>query len=218
MKIENEHLYYDDGKRVTFIPSPHMKGKNDIRYIIIHYTNGPTKIGAIETLTNKKSLNKASAHFVVDRDKDITQLVPMGRIANHSGKSRIGRITFVDKYAIGIEIVNEGLLKRLDIPREDNIWIAPLSRRVYSDDEVLVGKHKFGTIEYGWQLFTEIQLDTVFQLVATLSGTYDIRDIVGHDEIAPKRKWDPGPAFPIEELRKQILGREEPSFQIVIPE
>jgi N-acetylmuramoyl-L-alanine amidase len=36
---------------------------------------------------------------------------------------------------------------------------------------------------------------------------YRLRDMLGHEDIAPGRKSDPGPAFPLENLRAKLLGR-----------
>ncbi|MDH5643197.1 MAG: SH3 domain-containing protein [Gemmatimonadota bacterium] len=33
--------------------------------------------------------------------------------------------------------------------------------------------------------------------------------MVGHEDIAPDRKRDPGPAFPLEHVRGMVLGRAE---------
>ena len=43
-----------------------------------------------------------------------------------------------------------------------------------------------------------------------MCATYGIREILGHEEIAPGRKDDPGPAFPLDRLRQKLLfkGRD----------
>ena len=43
--------------------------------------------------------------------------------------------------------------------------------------------------------FNEAQYATLGPLLATLKHTYPIEDIVGHSDIAPGRKTDPGPHF-----------------------
>ena len=43
--------------------------------------------------------------------------------------------------------------------------------------------------------FSESQYKTLRPLLATLKHTYPIQDIVGHSDIAPGRKTDPGPHF-----------------------
>lgn len=43
--------------------------------------------------------------------------------------------------------------------------------------------------------FTEAQYATLAPLVAVLKQTYPIRAVVGHSDIAPGRKTDPGPHF-----------------------
>ena len=38
---------------------------------------------------------------------------------------------------------------------------------------------------------------------------YGLRDVLGHDDVSPGRKSDPGPAFPMESFRARVLGRHE---------
>lgn len=45
-----------------------------------------------------------------------------------------------------------------------------------------------------------------------LKENYCITEIVGHDDISPDRKRDPGPAFPLDKLKDKILyGRNDES-------
>jgi N-acetylmuramoyl-L-alanine amidase len=50
-----------------------------------------------------------------------------------------------------------------------------------------------------------------------LVKTYGLRDIVGHDDIAPGRKNDPGPAFPLANIRARVFGRsgeEDKTYEV----
>jgi N-acetylmuramoyl-L-alanine amidase len=40
-----------------------------------------------------------------------------------------------------------------------------------------------------------------------LHDRYGFIDILGHDDIAPGRKVDPGPAFPMASFATQVMGR-----------
>ena len=42
------------------------------------------------------------------------------------------------------------------------------------------------------------------EVAALLVREYGIKEILGHDDIAPKRKWDPGPAFPMDQFRATV--------------
>lgn len=57
--------------------------------------------------------------------------------------------------------------------------------------------------------YAPAQIELVKQLVAEIAARHDIKphNIVGHSDIAPQRKLDPGPMFPWEALAQAGLGR-----------
>lgn len=70
-----------------------------ITTIVIHVTDGGSLPGNVSWLIDDKS--EASAHYVVSRDGEIVQLVPLHDIAWHSGNAK------VNAHSIGIEHVGE---------------------------------------------------------------------------------------------------------------
>src|SRR5687768_6790915 len=56
--------------------------------------------------------------------------------------------------------------------------------------------------------FTDIQYMALAALSRTLQNTYPITDIVGHSDIAPGRKTDPGPCFDWKRYRAALLVRD----------
>ena len=69
----------------------------------------------------------------------------------------------------------------------------------------------------GWHEYTPKQIEAALELSSLLVRTYGIRDVVGHDDIAPHRKQDPGPLFPMGSFRSRVLGRrdDQPDLFIV---
>lgn len=50
---------------------------------------------------------------------------------------------------------------------------------------------------------------TVEKICSLLKQVYHITEILGHDDIAPARKKDPGPAYPLASLQNRIIiGRK----------
>ena len=175
---------------------PFAAGRPDT--LVIHYTAGSTARSAIDTLCDRS--RRVSAHLVVGRDGSVTQLVPFDTVAWHAGQSEWKGRTGLNHYSIGIEIDNAG---QLEVRNGQCVsWFG----QVYPPEEVVWGVHGNQQESTPWHRFPYEQVRVVEELCLLLIGEYGIGEIVGHDEIAPQRKIDPGPAFPLDELRQRLLA------------
>lgn len=194
MEVDN-HLLKD--KDISFQESPNHGGKLDPDTIIIHYTAGGSADSAIRVFADPSK--KVSAHLVVGLNGSVTQMVPFNVVAWHAGKSQHLDRVGLNKYSIGIEIVNAGRLEKSG--KSYLAWFG----KSYPEDEVYYGVHRNETAATYWKRYTEDQISRVEQICDTLHQTYNIRYILGHEEIAPTRKIDPGPAFPLDKMRARVL-------------
>lgn len=197
MEIRN-HLLKGEG--INFVKSPTVGSEfkaGNLDTIVMHYTAGPTAESAVRTLTSPKI--KASAHLVIGRDGAITQLVPFNIVAWHAGSSSYnGRVGY-NQYSIGIEIVNVGYLSKSgDVYRS-------VYGNIIDTKEVLYATHRNQSVAKYWQTYTQEQIEAIEDVSKLLIDTYGIKYILGHEEIAPLRKTDPGPAFPLDKLRDRLL-------------
>jgi N-acetylmuramoyl-L-alanine amidase len=118
-----------------------------------------------------------SAHYLVrDEPVEVYQLVDEGRRAYQAGASSWKGQTQLNAASIGIEIVNAGDQK------------GPDGKVVYHD-------------------YPKAQMDVVIRLVKDIVARHQIRPdrILGHSDIAPQRKVDPGPTFPWKRLADEGL-------------
>lgn len=77
-----------------------------VSMIVLHYTGMPTATEALARLCDPEA--KVSAHYFVDEDGSVRQLVPEDKRAWHAGRSHWRGITDVNSASIGIEVVNPG--------------------------------------------------------------------------------------------------------------
>ena len=197
MKIRNHLL---EGEGVDFRGSPNQGGEyaeGALDTIIIHYTAGANAESAIETLSDTE--RRVSAHLVVGRDGAVTQLLLFNAIGWHAGVSQWGQREGFNQYSIGIEIDNAGQLEQKD--GEYVSWFG----QDYPEEEVFWGVHRNQIEATPWHRFTKVQVEAVEELCRLLIAEYGLRHILGHEEIAPQRKIDPGPAFPLDGLRARLL-------------
>lgn len=163
------------------------------RQVVIHYTAGRNAGSAANWLCSKAS--KASAHLVIGRAGEVYQLVGFDTVAWHA--------THANKYSIGIELDNPGPLVRVN-----GRWKSLVLGTEYEAADVLEAHHKNGGPLRGWLLYTQAQIKLTQQICRLLVETYPtIKDCVGHEDVDPTRKTDPGPAWDMDALRTSVFGR-----------
>ncbi|MBX9882104.1 MAG: N-acetylmuramoyl-L-alanine amidase [Sphingomonas sp.] len=73
--------------------------------------------------------------------------------------------------------------------------------------------------EFGYRPFPDAQIDAVIRLVASIKERYAITrgNIVGHSDVAPARKRDPGELFPWGMLARLRLALPRPTKNLMDP-
>ncbi len=151
-------------------PSPNFNDrKRPLSALVLHYTGMETGAAAIERLCASDA--GVSAHYVVEEDGSILQLVAEKDRAWHAGVGAWQGETDMNSASIGIEIVNGG--------------------------------HDFGLPAY-----PEVQIAAVIALCKDILSRHPIAPtgILGHSDMAPDRKEDPGEHFPWDRLAAEGVG------------
>lgn len=197
-------------RRVDFVKSIFTSGAfaSSPKIAVIHYTAGASARSSADWFRNRDNKG-SSAHVVVDRDGSVIQCVAFDTIAWHAGKSRWRNVAGTDlvglnQTSFGIELANWG-----DLRPTGNGWASHTG--VPIADPVLA-VHRNGNppngsrTPIGWEPFPRAQIETAAGIVRALIASYGVNEIVGHDDIAPVRKSDPGPAFDMTRFRTWVFG------------
>jgi len=211
-RIKNHKLCIA-ASNVGFISSQNIGGVLSPKFLIIHYTaSGPN--ADIARYFSQKAAN-VSAHLVVRRDGSIVQCVPFNVVAWHAGKSQWtgkngAKYSGLNNSAIGIEIENWGPLNK-----SAGGWVSWTGAPV-DGSKVIEARHKFGVPNCGWEVFTTAQIETVIAAAQAICREYAIEDVMGHDDIAPGRKSDPGPAWDMEAFKAKVKGEAESGDAVMV--
>jgi N-acetylmuramoyl-L-alanine amidase len=119
---------------------------------------------------------KVSAHYLVEEDGEIYKLVDEDKRAWHAGVSKWEEDDTINDLSIGIEIVNSG--------------------------------HAYPGYESIYRDFPEAQMAAVISLAQKIIDRHDIKPcyVLGHSDVAWRRKIDPGELFDWEKLSKNGVG------------
>ncbi len=137
--------------------------------LVFHYTGMESAKAAIDNLCSAQA--KVSAHYLIDEDGAVQQLVDEEKRAWHAGEAWWGGEADINARSIGIELVNPG--------------------------------H-----EFGYRAFPEAQMAALEKLALDIMGRRDIpaQNVVGHADVAPRRKQDPGELFDWSRLAAVGIG------------
>jgi len=170
------------------------------KYVVMHYTVGVGD-GLIKLYADPK-LN-ASQHVVIRRDGSVVQYLPIDYRALHVGSASWGSLASMNGHSIGVSLENWGELKR-----SGSEWKTVYGRTVPAD-EVVEAQHKQGGGAMAWHAFTRAQIETTKLLLKSIvAANPEVIDVIGHDDLS-SRKLDPGPVFPMEEVREAVFGRRD---------
>jgi N-acetylmuramoyl-L-alanine amidase len=118
-------------------------------------------------------------------------------------------------------IAEDGEVVRL-VPEEKRAWHAGRSywRGIEDVNSASIGIELVNPgHEYGYRPFPEAQMSALILLMDGIVGRYSITrgNIVGHSDVAPARKLDPGELFDWERLAKLRLALPRPFKYLVDP-
>ena len=91
-----------------WVPSPNFNARK-AQLIVLHHTSIGNAAAALRVLSTRNSEGPVSAHYLVEADGRIAQLVDDGARAWHAGAARWGDMTDINSSSIGIEIDNDGV-------------------------------------------------------------------------------------------------------------
>jgi N-acetylmuramoyl-L-alanine amidase len=194
------HRLCSGGEPVAFRQSPHGGRALQPRHLVLHYTAGLSVRSAVDWFLDPRA--RASAHLVLGRQGEVIQMMAFDRTCWHCGPSAWQGLSGLNGHAIGIEMVNAGKLTR----GAGGGWRS-WSGAAIADSEVVVARHRHEAGEAGWHVYPAGQIEALVAIGKALHAAYGFAAVLGHEEIAPRRKIDPGPAFPLAAVAARILER-----------
>lgn len=163
--------------------SPNGRGRaanEDLRFVVVHGTWMDSDADALARLCDPVA--EVSCHYYIARDGKVTQLVPESRVAYHAGKSRweVGGRLYdgLNAWSLGIEVGNAG----------------PFRQAPGVEGEARVRAEDWAAAEP----YTEAQyvaLEGLLMDILARNPGISPDCVLGHDDVAPGRKTDPGKHF-----------------------
>ncbi|NKB35379.1 MAG: N-acetylmuramoyl-L-alanine amidase [Pseudomonadales bacterium] len=166
-----------------------------INYLVLHATS--ENFAESLRLLSTRNRGPVSAHYLVPFLEDPTysrddlrvyRLVDESRRAWHAGVSQWGPEQSLNNRSVGIEVVNTFKCEEF---------------------EDLTGVTSVEVMECSFPIYPQAQIDLLVELIVEVLERHpgiDPIDVVGHADIAPSRKSDPGPEFPWKQLHDRGIG------------
>lgn len=162
------------------VPSPNFRERlpeDVVRYVIIHGTWMDDEAATLKRLCDP--VVEVSSHYFIAMDGEIVQLVSESHVAWHAGKSRWGADEMLNGCSLGIELANSG-------PFAGKVATAENEAQV--TDEMWANAAPYTDAQY--QSLIRLLRDIMARHPKVTSAC-----VLGHDDVSPGRKTDPGRHF-----------------------
>jgi N-acetylmuramoyl-L-alanine amidase len=199
-----------------------------VQYLIIHYT-AVDEQRSFDLLTGANW--PASAHYLISDHPPnyhhkplVYHLVGNDKRAWHAGRSSWQGNTNLNAASLGVELVNFGYIDAPDPEDIDAIYkVMQDEQRMGANSSLTkeqlieLKSHWLYDQDRYWIPFEKEQIQALIALVKELVHQYEIEPdhVLGHIDIAPHRKHDPGPLFPWQEMYVEGIGAwyEQPTLE-----
>ncbi len=180
---------------LPIIDVPSLNHNSRVNYLVLHFTS--EDFAESLRLLTQRTEYPVSVHYLVPETGDATydrrtlrihRLVAENRRAWHAGRSYWAGADALNDTSIGIEIVN----------RSACVNNAPDTESPSPEDQTC-----------NMLAFPHEQVDLVIRLATDIldrNPDIDPVDVIGHGDIAPGRRVDPGPLFPWRRLYDHGIG------------
>lgn len=183
------------GPDIEYHRTTKSSGKIKPKFLVIHYTAGSSFRNDVATLSSSNV--QASCQLVIGQDGEIAQIGKLTDCLWHAGQSSWRGYNGLNRYSIGIEVTCPGPVDVIEDYGNMALIKYWWGKTARVDKSTLVyAPPTNGGPPRWWVQFTEAQIQKLIEVGSLLMAHYNLQEAVGHDQIAPTRKIDPGPCCP----------------------
>lgn len=186
-------LWYPSAHVVTpWLPTQGDYPMGYPRGAVVHYTAGGMSLSELDLARQLEY-----TYFLISHDGGVYQGFPLNRWGSHAGKSSWpGLGKGVSKHLVGIEVDCAGKLTWVHANTQDGGFYTHWGAKKKPEEVRVIDTDKENIKAGAYHAFTEAQERALEDLLVWLKTNnpyvFDLDLVLGHDEVSPGRKIDPG--------------------------